>query len=664
MDHIGLLRFFDDNPITDEERSSGTILRLAKCFRSNQGAFSDGPQSYFWIILAATLTPKARIPRIIALQGGKRLVRRATLVEPKLLAKHRLYDEGCWEIEEYSACIPERYCRFLVYYKGHYLLAGERVTGELKAKYAELIANASVDQRYLEWLAAQRLSLLQRPVLKDGPLMSIVTPAYMTPPAFLREMVESVLAQTYPNWELVIVNASPLNEAMREVLDVIEDERVKIINCPDNLGITGNTNLGISHCTGEYISFFDHDDVIEPNALAEFVRVIVGGGAYPGLLYCDEDNIDENGNPSLPLIKPGYAEDFLLSNNYIIHWLTVRRDLLESVELSGSDVEGAQDYDLTFKIAEFGERAVRVPYVLYHWRIHSGSTAGDPASKSYAQDAGSRAIAEHLKRTGVNGRVSRGRAYFTYVTEFIRPSKPLSIEVVSPDGVSRATSAALNELAEKDGARVLNVEPHSYTPEFLRGLEADYALFCTAKHDLDYESLGKLISRVSQDEVFAAAPRVIRDDGLFDYAGMIICPDGTLRHLCRLIPEQDGGYVGRTERPYDATVLNHECALVDVKLLKSLPLQGGFSTTRYALVEMFTRSFCSGLRNVYLPYATAYLNAPRSFFNDGRTEAELNDAARFIHLFPNVAKGDPSHNPNFDPWNGYYRLNWARGESK
>lgn len=660
MNHIGLRGYFDEHPISDEERSAGTLLRLAKCFRSGDGVFSDGPHSFIWVILVARLKGKVHVPRIVALLGERRLVKGIASIKPQLVAKHTLDDREFCELEEYAVRVPERYRRFLVFYGGRCLQIGPRIAGELKSEYAMHIANASVDSRYPEWFDAQRLALSRRPVPEDGPLMSIVTPAFKTPPMFLREMIDSVLAQSYSKWELVIVNASPSDDAMREVFASIEDDRVKVVDCPENRGITGNTNLGISYCTGDYISFFDHDDVIEPQALAELVRAITAEDTYPGLLYCDEDNIDERGEPSLPLIKPGYAEDFLLSNNYIIHWLTVRRDLLKRVELSGKDVEGAQDYDLTFKIAELGEQVVRVPHVLYHWRIHSGSTAGDPASKSYAQDAGARAIGGHLTRTGIRGQVSRGRAYFTYVTDFELTSKSVSLDIVSPDGISRITADALDELEEKDRVQVRHVKHGRFGTSDFNGLNADYVLFCTVHHDLDYESLHKLIARVSQNGVFAVAPRVLRDDDLFDYAGMIVCPDGTFRHLCRFVPEQDGGYVGRTERPYDAVVLNHECVLIDVETLKSLSLEGGFSTQRYVLAEVFARSFFVGLRNVYLPYATARLNAPRSLFDNEPAKDELDDAARFTELFPSLVNGDSSHNPNFDPWNGYYRLNWKQ----
>ncbi len=660
MDHVGLQRYFDERPITDEEKSSGTLLRLAACFRSDEGLFSDGPTSFIWVVLVANIKCATHMPHVVALLGERRLIKGLIKVKPRLVAKHRLTGEAFCEIEEYSVCIPERYRRFIVFYGGRRLLIGPRIANDFKAEYAARIANASVDAGYPKWLDAQRSALSRLPVPKDGPLMSIVTPAYKTPPKYLREMMESVLAQTYLKWELVIVNASPTDVGMRQVLTAIRDDRIKIVDCPENHGITGNTNFGISYCTGDYVSFFDHDDVIEPNALAELVRAIVYEESRPGLLYCDEDNIDEHGNPSLPVMKPGYAEDFLLCNNYVCHWLTVRRDLLEQVELSRKDVEGAQDYDLTFKIAECGERVVRVPHVLYHWRIHSGSTAGDPASKSYAQDAGTRAIEAHLSRTGGDGRVSRGRAYFTYVTEFELPNNVNRLEVVSPGGLSKTTSEALVNLVNMDKVQVNHIDMGFSEKLPIDELDSGYALFCTANHDLGYGDLRKLLARVAQDGVFAAAPRVLRDDSLFDYAGMIVCPDGTFRHLCRLVPEQDGGYVGRTERPYNATILNHECVLVDVGLLKSLVLNGGFSTRCYALAEAFVQSFYAGLRNVYLPYATARLNSPRSVFDNESTKAGLRDVARLIELFPELASGDPSHNPNFDPWSGYYRLNWKQ----
>lgn len=662
MSDFSVEGYFSLNPPTSKELRGGAFSRVALCVRSSEGAFSLGPVSHLWSILVCSRHGRrAAAPVCIALQGRGLRFNKVKMLSTRRVALHEIqFGEELWSVEEHTVCVPDSFERFLVISGKQLLRVGRAAHEKLLRDYDNRIANASVDPGYPEWLARTRDVLASREVPQNGPLMSIVTPAYRTPPHFLRKMIRSVIDQTYPNWELVIVNASPTDQAMREVFSEFSDARIKVIDYPENRGITGNTNYGLSFCTGEYVSFFDHDDVIEPNALAEFVREIVSRERRPGLLYCDEDNIDEEDRPSLPLFKPSYNEDFLLSNNYVIHWLTVQHDLIDLVTLSDGEVEGAQDYDLTFKIAELGRDVVRIPHVLYHWRIHSGSTAGDPGSKSYAQDAGARAIERHLQRQGIEGTVRRGKAYFTYETTFPLSNPAPSICAIALGGISECTERALQEFEDEHGALTSIVQSASddQVIQLATSSDTDLVLICSREHDVDYACLREMASRASQSGVFAVSPRVVRDDDLLDYAGMIVRPDGTLGHLCRLLPSEDGGYVGRTQRPYDALVLNPECVLIDRPTLAKMSLDGRFETLRYSLSNAFIRAFDVGLRNVYLPYATARLNVGRSLFDDGSHASEQFDTLRLLCLFPRLVHGDPSHNPNFSPWSGYYRLNW------
>lgn len=664
MSDFSVEGYFSLNPPTSKELRGGGFSRVALCVRSSEGVFSLGPVSHLWSILVCSRRGRrAATPVCIALQGRGLRFNKVKMISTRGVALHEIqFGEELWSVEEHAVCVPDSFERFLVISGKQLLRVGRAAHEKLLRDYDNRIANASVDPGYPEWLARTRDVLASREVPQNGPLMSIVTPAYRTPSHFLRKMIRSVMDQTYQNWELVIVNASPTDQAMREVFSEFSDARIRVIDYPENRGITGNTNYGLSFCTGEYVSFFDHDDVIEPNALAEFAREILSREARPGLLYCDEDNINEEDRPSLPVFKPRYSEDFLLSNNYVCHWLTVRRDLLGSVALSDSEVEGAQDYDLTFKIAELGCDVVRIPHVLYHWRIHSGSTAGDPGSKSYAQDAGARAIEFHLQRQGIEGTVRRGKAYFTYETTFPLPNPMPSICAISLGGISDCTERTFRTFGAEHCVIMHILQPANEGQVIQLAVSSDAKLIfiCTREHDIDYTCLREMVSRASQPGVFAVSPRVVRDDGLLDYAGMIVRPDGTLGHLCRFLPSEDGGYVGRTQRPYDALVLNPECALIDRSALAELSMTDLFDTLGYSLIGAFIRAYKAGLRNVYLPYATAHLNIGRSLFDDGRRASKQLDAQKLLRCFPRLALGDPSHSPNFNPWDGYYHLNWNR----
>lgn len=647
MGGLTLDGYFAGRPLTDGELRSGRALRLAACLRSGEGRFEDGPVSHLWVVLSCARAPRRPLrPRCVALPRERGLAG-ARPVPLERLAAHEaeLAPGERWVVEEHVACIPDDVPRFLVVAGRLHVAVGWQAHHELLAAYDELIANASVDPRYPEWLARRREERLALPVPQAGPLMSVVTPAYRTPARLLREAVSSVCAQTYGNWELVLVNASPDDDAMRAVLAEFDDPRVRVVEAKKNLGIVGNTNLGIARCRGDYVCFFDHDDALEPHALAELVRAMGESGGRPALLYCDEDNIDDEGVPSLPLIKPDLNEDLLLSNDYVLHLLTVRRDLLARVGLSGPEVEGAQDYDLTLRVLELGGPVVHVPEVLYHWRITSGSSAADPASKEYAQEAGARAIEGHLRRTGARAEVRRGWAYFTYETTFSVPDPAPSVGVACDGGPSPATARALREYARAHG-----------TGEAPAG-ECDLVLRVTPDHDLDLASLELLVGYASRPGTLCAAPRVVRADGLLDYAGMVVRPDGSLGRLLGLVPEADGGYVGRAQRPYDALVANPECCLVDRRALARLGLADGFATPGYALAEAMVRARGEGLSCVFLPYATARLRAPRALMGHPGAD-ERADAARLLALHPGLAAGDPSHSPRLDPWSGYYRLAW------
>lgn len=246
-------------------------------------------------------------------------------------------------------------------------------------------------------------------------LFSIVVPAYETKEEYLRELVESVIAQTYPNWELIIADSST-SDAVKLVIDEYEDRRIRYLRLAENRGISANTNAGIVNARGEYIGLLDHDDIITPDALYEFASKIEFGleeNIEYAFIYSDEDKCDSTGNKFFePNFKPDFNLDLLLTNNYVCHFLMVRGPLIKKLLLR-SEYDGAQDHDLVLRAyaATNGHSSKReigyghIPKVLYHWRCHEGSTASNPRSKRYAYNAGRRAIADYLKKANIHGEV-------------------------------------------------------------------------------------------------------------------------------------------------------------------------------------------------------------------------------------------------------------------
>ena len=265
----------------------------------------------------------------------------------------------------------------------------------------------------------------------DAPLISIVTPVFKTPEPFLREYLDSVLSQTYPHFELVLVNASGPCEPVDRVLAGCDDPRVRVVAI-ENAGIAANTNVGIAEARGAYVGFSDHDDLLEPDALFRYVEEL---RAHPAcdLLFCDEDLWGEvDGRPRYYGVrfKPGWDPDLLYTHNYVCHLLMVSRRALELTQRSGDEVNAAQDYDLTLRVAEVAREIRHVPRVLYHWREHPGSTAVNRDSKPYALEAGRLAVQAHLARIGVRAQVAEGAFPFSYRVRYELPEPRPTVSVI------------------------------------------------------------------------------------------------------------------------------------------------------------------------------------------------------------------------------------------
>lgn len=250
-------------------------------------------------------------------------------------------------------------------------------------------------------LAAQRSGAGQY-----GVSFSILTPAYRTDGMHLREMMDSLRRQTYPRWELILADATE-DDSVERVVRAAGDARIRYVRLPENGGIARNTNGALALASGEYVGLLDHDDVLTDNALYEMAAHIAQGrlrGVEPWMLYSDEDKCNGDRTEYFdPNRKEDFNLDLLLSNNYICHFLVMKRELIQRLGFR-REYDGAQDYDLALRAAAQlrgnEEAIVHIPKVLYHWRCHAASTAQNPGSKLYAYEAGRRAIEDFAHRAG------------------------------------------------------------------------------------------------------------------------------------------------------------------------------------------------------------------------------------------------------------------------
>ncbi len=302
------------------------------------------------------------------------------------------------------------------------------------AAYERLTAHYDTGYEYKAPPAEELVRQREFPFL-HRPLISILVPAYETETAFLSALLDSVMGQTYNNWELIIADASQgkqVEDCVAEWKAAYEEKQLKAGNPQESIkinhdltdynniekikyhkllkneGISANSNQAISFATGDYIGLLDHDDLLTPDALFEMVKAIHAGvekGKAPRLLYSDEDKCDKSGVCYYKQnIKTGFNFDFLLSNNYICHFLVMEASLMRSLGFRPV-YDGAQDYDLILRAAGRieEEEIVHVGRVLYHWRCHETSTSANPASKLYAYEAGREAVTDFLKMKGIPG---------------------------------------------------------------------------------------------------------------------------------------------------------------------------------------------------------------------------------------------------------------------
>lgn len=314
--------------------------------------------------------------------------------------------------------------------------------------------NYQYDSPTKDVLERQRRCRWEAPVT-----FSVVVPAYHTPERYYREMIESVLAQTYPHWQLVIGDAGE-DDALEQLAAAYDDERICYHHLSANRSIADNTNETLQWAEGDYVALLDHDDVLTPDALCEMAAAIEQGkqkGVMPRMIYSDEDKCDENAARFYePNFKPDFNLDLLMTNNYICHLLVMETGLIKQLGLR-AEYDGAQDHDLALRAAAGLWRTpgaiLHIPRVLYHWRCHSASTAVNPESKLYAYEAGVRASQDFADSQGWKARVSMTQHMGFSRTEYDPPILEQRHEVGAIGGrvlgrARRIVGGMMSELGE------------------------------------------------------------------------------------------------------------------------------------------------------------------------------------------------------------------------
>ncbi len=553
-------------------------------------------------------------------------------------------------------------------------------------EYDKLIyTDASRDPDYPKWFAEHKLDACtarrERTVsFPVAPKFSLIVPLYKTPLGFLNELVDSVSSQTYGNWECVLANSTPEDEALCERIDQIAkaDPRFRVVTLEKNLGISLNTNAGIAQSKGDFVCFLDHDDLLEPDILFEYARA-VNERPDTDVIYCDEDKLGEDRVLFEPTFKPDFSLDLLRSNNYICHMLTIRRSLLDQLEPNRQEFDGAQDYNLLLEAVEKARHVAHVARVLYHWRVCETSTAGGNNAKPYASKAGLKGLQAHLDRMGLNAEATEveGLMYRYKIRYAVPEPAPLVSIVVPSCGHAAELKRCVDSVIAKstyENFEVVVVDMAANGEEGLDGTscdarvrverwggaEGDYSgavNFGCGQAKGDYllllsdgaevvtpDWIEQLVGNCAREEVGAVGCRLLTVDGFVQSAGMFI--SGEPASFFERCNKGDIGYLFFLISQRNASAVSGCCLMVKRSDFDAV---GGFSpefSAKYGDLDFCLRLGEAGKLNVTLPYADVQ-NCDLRPVPAAGSDRERAETVRFKTRWSELySKGDPFYNKN------------------
>lgn len=520
------------------------------------------------------------------------------------------------------------------------------------------------------------------------PKISIVVPMYNTDEKFFKELVESLEKQTYSNWELCLADGSQeKNENLKKYYEGNEKKKYKFLN--SNKGISENTNEAIKLATGEFVGFLDHDDLLSQDCLYEVAKTI-NKIKNVDFIYTDEDKIDEDGERFEPYFKPDFSPETLECNNYITHFVVVKKDLLKKVGVLNSKFNGAQDFDFVLRAIEKANKIVHISKILYHWRVHKSSTANVADAKPYAYEAGIKVIEEHLKRTGKKAEVEYGQDVpGIYKVKFeVKGNPKVSILIPNKDNINllkncidsivKNTSYQNYEIAiiennsnqketfeyykeasqnpkikileyninkEFNYSSLINFGVQNVDGEFILQLNNDTKL-------LTKDWLEQFIGYAQNKEIGAVGARLYYEDKTIQHAGIIVGLSGIAGNALVNLPYGKHAYFGREAATRNVSAVTGACLFCRRELYEEVCFMDEVDfKVAFNDVDFCLKLLEKGYRNIYNPYIELvhYESKTRGYEYTKEQEERFNkECNNFKEKWKKfIEKGDPYYNKNF-----------------
>ena len=599
------------------------------------------------------------------------------------------------------------------------LIAARKFLKESKAQYVstkksliwlkkKLTGNEYAD--YDTWLRIMRVSRQElfeqrKTKFSYAPKFSVVVPLYHTPAKFLKDLVRSMMYQSYANWELCLVNASPEDVHLTSLLEnwAMRDKRIRVIRLEKNLGIAQNTNAGIAASTGEFIAFLDHDDFLEPDALFCYADALNKDKTID-VFYSDEDKTDEYAaHYFYPHFKSDFNIDLLHANNYMCHFLAVRKSLVDTVGGLNEKFDGAQDYDFVIRLTEHTKKIYHCPRILYHWRCSNQSTAASQGNKMYAIHAGKAALNAHYKRIGWNARAQEGAVDGWYQTKFTLKEEPLVSILIPNKDHTDDLDVCLNsffERADYQNYEFIIIENNSVLPETFAYYEkiekehdnvkvvyweagfnysainnfgfkfakGDYIMLLNNDVELITPDIFQsMLGFCMRPEVGIVGAKLLYNDHTVQHAGVLVGAGGLADHVFKGIHEDDPGYMGRAISSQDVSAVTAACLLVKRSVYEEV---GGLEDEFQ--VAFNDVDFCLKVRKA--GYLIVYDADVKLFHYESKSRGMEDTTERFIRFGNEMMLlnskwdilstfVDPYYNPNLS-YLEYYKINHTIKEAR
>lgn len=543
---------------------------------------------------------------------------------------------------------------------------------------------------YENWIDKIEPSIWEKlPRNAKKPLISIVVPAYNTPDKYVIPLIDSLMSQTYSNWELCLVDASVDLERSKAISEyATRDNRIVYKRVTKNLGISGNTNVGLKIAKGKYIGLLDHDDTLSEHALEE-VAIAIYNNPGAEIIYSDEDKLSDDGNERLlPFFKPDWSPDLLLGVNYITHFLVVKNELIRTIGGERSDYDGAQDYDLLLRLTEKSDKIVHIPKMLYHWRMAEGSTAVVPGEKNYADSAGQRALIDAVKRRKLAADIVEIPDRPTnYRLRYHLPKKQPLVSIIIPfkdradllklctDSIFEKTTyknyelllvsnnstepnthLLLDELKKNKRVKVLFWDhPFNYSKINNFGVSNSHGEYVVLLNNdtevITPEWLDELIGVASQSGVGAVGPMLQypkKKNGI-QHAGVILGMKTMAGHVFRHRQPEEWTEFGLPLWPRNYLAVTAACLAVSRKKYNHV---GGLDEK--FIVAGNDVAFClrlheAGYRNIYWPFVSLYHYESVSVKTYSGHQSDYDLSLKYYRPYHTV--GDPYFNKNLDLMN-------------